>query len=396
MKHDAAFLKSEHMNTPLNATSLHRQSHSDASPETIPPVPDDPEPKHAERLSQSIFITPTSSESNQDQSAISAVDAPSIAAQNSDSKDENGTTQPISIHDFTLIREIGHGSCATVYLARDFNGNMVAIRKFTKRLDDKQTIQHERVQTELNVFRVAHGCWIPDLYYFFESETDYYFVMEYLSGGTLNELFHPSEPLPAHQTQFLLAEITAAVSHLHQFGIVHKDLKPENIMIDSKGHIRLIDFEFACFLENLSPDETIRGTWGFLAPEVLDRQAPSFANDWWAVGVIAYKAHFGHLPFDNRNLDRLRRLVMESPPWIPRSTPVKIASLIRGLLAKEPEKRIGSGSNDPMSHEYFEGIDWLALQNEESSFPVVGAARLGKPEDWTMAFNMFPDHRVEL
>lgn len=136
-------------------------------------------------------------------------------------------------------------------------------------------------------------------------------------------------------------------------------------MFDSNGHIRLIDFEFALFAADATPDNPVCGTWGFLAPEVLEGNHIAFANDWWAVGVIAYVAKFGYFPFYSENRTRLRKIVIESEVRIPKSTPAQLADLIRGLLRKNPDTRIGAPENNPIDHRYFDGVDWEHLDSVE-------------------------------
>jgi serine/threonine protein kinase len=184
-----------------------------------------------------------------------------------------------------------------------------------------------------------------------------------MSGGTLRSVLEREDKLSDHRLRLLLAELTNAVSHLHRLGIVHRDLKPDNIMFDGNGRIRLIDFDFASFAADATPDDPVCGTWGFLAPEVLEGNHIAFANDWWAVGVIAYIARFGCSPFCSENLTRMRRMVVESEVRIPKSTPAQLTDLIRGLLSKNPNTRIGAPQKNPMEHRYFDGVDWEHLDS---------------------------------
>lgn len=280
---------------------------------------------------------------------------------------------PVSLHDFTILRELGHGHSSTVYLARDFNSNEFAIRTVRKSTIHKER-QAQSIAMELRVYRQTHR-WLPELHFFIETDDSFSFVMEYLSGGTLQDLIDGRERLPDRQMQLLLAEIIDAVEQLHQIGVVHRDLKPENIMFDSKGHIKLIDFEFALFIDNLRDDEPVCGTWAFLPPEVLLANQVTFANDWWAVGMIAYQATFGALPFFHDNPSRLRKLVVTSEPRFPRSPPTKVESLIRGLLVKSPLARIGSPDHEIRTHEYFDGFHWENLRSDGEDFTIIDTDR---------------------
>jgi serine/threonine protein kinase len=260
---------------------------------------------------------------------------------------------PRCLTDFTIIRELGHGRYGSVFLAEDPSGAAVAIRQTPKR--------YERIrEVQLRVFEFSR--WVPRLHHCFENETDFYCVTDYLSGGTLQSVIDQEERLSDRMIKRLIAQIVAAVADVHRLGVVHRDLKPENVVFDSKGRVRLIDFEFASFVGECSSEGPVRGTWGFLAPEVLEGNNVGFANDWWAVGVMAYAAKFGRLPFYSENLVRLRELVMKAETWIPNKSDPSFASLVRGMLAKEPQARIGE---DAMNHEYFDGIEWGELEMEE-------------------------------
>jgi serine/threonine protein kinase len=186
--------------------------------------------------------------------------------------------------------------------------------------------------------------------------------MEYLPGGNLSQRLQTEGRPSDKQLQLILADIVDAVAHLHQYGIAHRDLKCEKIMFDSNDRVRLIDFKYTVFIAEIDPDERYCGTFALLAPEIFLSNSISFANDWWAVGQIAFYTKFGILAFNSASLSRIKSMIFNTDPIIRKSTPPKLSSFIRGLLAKDPTIRIGSPENDPKSHEYFEDFDWTSLR----------------------------------
>jgi serine/threonine protein kinase len=267
----------------------------------------------------------------------------------------------LSIDDFKIITVLGKGSNATVYLADDCSGNRVAIRKVLKARDDRRERQAIRIHTQLRIFQTVQDR-IPQLYGFFQSEDSCYFVVEYLPGDSLANRLQKEGCPSDTQLQFLLPDIADAVAHFHQYGIVPRDLKCENIAFDSNNRARLIDFEYGLFISEIDRDEHRCGTFALLAPELLLSNSISFANDWWCVGQVAYYAKFEHLPFCSLNLHRVKSMILNANPMIWKSTPAELSSFICGLLAKVPAMRIGSPGNDPKSHAYFEAFDWASLK----------------------------------
>jgi serine/threonine protein kinase len=138
---------------------------------------------------------------------------------------------------------------------------------------------------------------------FYETAASYYFVLEYMAGGSLRAAIN-DHTLTATEIQDCLAEIVTALKELHSHGIIHMDLKPENIRLDADGHIRLADFGISKFVKRTYSSPAVRGTKPFIAPEVLRNHQHTFACDWWELGVLAFRLEAGYLPFRYINIQR--------------------------------------------------------------------------------------------
>ncbi|RWS04284.1 RAC serine/threonine-protein kinase-like protein [Dinothrombium tinctorium] len=189
--------------------------------------------------------------------------------------------------------------------------------------------------------------------------------MEYVNGGEL--FFHLSREriFSEERTRFYGAEILLALDYLHSQGIIYRDLKLENLLLDKDGHIKIADFGLCKEDINFgSTTRTFCGTPEYLAPEVIEDNDYGRAVDWWGLGVVMYEMMVGRLPFYNRDHDILFQLILLEDVKFPKTLSTEAKSLLSGLLAKDPKKRLGGGQEDAkeiMFHPFFIGINWQDL-----------------------------------
>ncbi|RWS04291.1 RAC serine/threonine-protein kinase-like isoform X3, partial [Dinothrombium tinctorium] len=203
------------------------------------------------------------------------------------------------------------------------------------------------------------------LKYSFQTSDRLCFVMEYVNGGEL--FFHLSREriFSEERTRFYGAEILLALDYLHSQGIIYRDLKLENLLLDKDGHIKIADFGLCKEDINFgSTTRTFCGTPEYLAPEVIEDNDYGRAVDWWGLGVVMYEMMVGRLPFYNRDHDILFQLILLEDVKFPKTLSTEAKSLLSGLLAKDPKKRLGGGQEDAkeiMFHPFFIGINWQDL-----------------------------------
>lgn len=141
--------------------------------------------------------------------------------------------------------------------------------------------------------------FIVDLKYTFQDSSNLYLVQEYLSGGDIFKLIRKRLGFSNYEIQFYVSEIIMALKILHRENIVYRDMKPENIMIDQNGHVKLVDFGFAKRLNDVTKDKTytVWGTPGYISPEILTGAGHSYKTDIWSLGIVIWEILGGFNPF---------------------------------------------------------------------------------------------------
>jgi len=136
------------------------------------------------------------------------------------------------------------------------------------------------------------------MYYSFQTVDKIYFILDFVNGGELYSHMVKEVRFSELKAKFYAAEIVIALKTLHEAGIIYRDLKPNNILLDSQGHIKLIDFGLSKFLEpNIEPTTSIVGTPNYIAPEILQKKKHTSMIDWWSFGVMIFEMITGNLPF---------------------------------------------------------------------------------------------------
>ncbi|KAI1309116.1 RAC serine/threonine-protein kinase [Halotydeus destructor] len=279
----------------------------------------------------------------------------------------NSTTRgrKITLDDFEFIRVLGKGTFGKVILCREKATQLLYAIKVLKKevIIAKDEVAH--TLTENRVLRNTHHPFLIQLKYSFQTSDRLCFVMEYVNGGEL--FFHLSREriFTEDRTRFYGAEILLALDYLHSQGIIYRDLKLENLLLDREGHVKIADFGLC--KEEIRYGSTTRtfcGTPEYLAPEVLEDTDYGRAVDWWGLGVVMYEMMCGRLPFYNRDHDVLFELILVEEVRFPRTLSPEAKFLLSGLLVKDPRNRLGGGLDDAkeiMVHPFFGPINWQEL-----------------------------------
>ncbi|XP_063292750.1 protein kinase C zeta type isoform X1 [Pelobates fuscus] len=291
-------------------------------------------------------------------------------------------SQGLGLEDFDLIRVIGRGSYAKVLLVRLKKNDQAYAMKVVKKelVHDEEDI--DWVQTEKHVFEQAsNNPFLVGLHSCFQTPSRLFLVIEYVNGGDLMFHMQRQRKLPEEHARFYAAEICIALNFLHERGIIYRDLKLDNVLLDAEGHIKLTDYGMC--KEGLGPGDTTStfcGTPNYIAPEILRGEEYGFSVDWWALGVLMFEMMAGRSPFDiitdNPDMnteDYLFQVILEKPIRIPRFLSVKASHVLKGFLCKDPKDRLGcqphTGFSDIKSHTFFRSIDWDTLEKKQVPTP---------------------------
>jgi cGMP-dependent protein kinase len=208
----------------------------------------------------------------------------------------------------------------------------------------------------------------------FQDSKNVYFLTEFLGGGDLFFAIREIGDLGKEQAQFYSGSIALALEYLHARGIMYRDLKPENVLLDLKGNAKLVDF--GCCKKALRTN-TLVGTPEYFAPELILQKGYTCAIDWWALGVMMHEFIVGPLPFGRDTEDQLDlfRQILQAPLEFPSYVSDETAvSVISGLLERTPELRMGASSRSAKElkeHPYFQGFDWDKLVGRTLKTPWV-------------------------
>lgn len=282
------------------------------------------------------------------------------------------TTATKNHSDFSVKEEVGYRAFARVYKAQDKETKeKVALKVIEKKSLNKSPIRYRNAQRERRIMEIARGNpFIVDMRYAFQSAERLFLVTEYCPGGDLFECIlamrRAGEPLTEEVARIIAAEIVLALEYLHKLGIIYRDMKPENILLDRNGHIRLADFGLSKVLRRRRDGQLMRthsclGTAEYIAPELAWGESYDTSADLWSLGITLYEILTGATPFPSRNLGKAVQQIKHSPIHYNLDVSPSAVDFLRGLLQRDASQRLGGGNEGfaaIKNHAWFVGVDW--------------------------------------
>ena len=245
-----------------------------------------------------------------------------------------------------------------------------------KKMDVVKLKQVEHVYSEKFLLSNIRFPFIIQLYGTFKDQRNIYMLLEYAIGGELFTYLRRAGKFSVADTKFYASEIVLALEYMHSMNIVYRDLKPENLLLDSNGHIKITDFGFAKIVHDRT--WTLCGTPEYLAPEIIQSTGHGKAVDWWALGILIYEMLAGFPPFYDDNHFVVYEKILSGQLVFPSHFDAASIDLIRRLLVRDKSKRLGNmknGANDVKMHPWFHGVDWKATLERNVAVPIVPVCR---------------------
>ncbi|KAJ3114711.1 camp-dependent protein kinase catalytic subunit [Phlyctochytrium bullatum] len=291
--------------------------------------------------------------------------------------------------DFHIDRTLGTGSFGRVHLVRLKQNNRFYAMKVLKKSEVVRMKQVEHTVNEKNILERLRHPFLVSMLGTFQDSANIYFVLEYVQGGELFSYLRRCGRFPNHVARFYAAEVVLAFENLHSSDIIYRDLKPENLLIDAQGHIKITDFGFAKVVPDVT--WTLCGTPDYLAPEIIQSKGYGKAVDWWALGVLIYEMLAGHPPFYDEDHFKLYEKILACKPKFPSHFDPLAKDLVKHLLTSDLTKRYGNlkgGVQDIKKHKWFAGIEWAKLEALQIPAPYQPPV---KGEGDTSNFDSYPE-----
>ena len=284
-----------------------------------------------------------------------------------------------TIHDYKSLEIIGRGAFGEVHVCKEIKtGKIVAIKKIKKdRIELKNQLIH--IRNEQLLMSKIKNEWIVDLKASFQEDDYLYLVMEFLGGGDLMGLLIKKDILTEKEAKFYIGEIILAIESIHKLDCIHRDIKPDNILIGNNGHIKLSDFGLSkvsnkLYFDNIKIINKINenythqknyscvGTAYYVAPEVLNKNGYGPEIDWWSVGCILFEMLFGYAPFCSKNTNEVCYKVLHWNKFLEFPNNIKVSieaeDLIKKLINYNNVRLGKNGAQEIKKHPFFNNFDW--------------------------------------
>ncbi|XP_034948396.1 ribosomal protein S6 kinase alpha-5-like isoform X2 [Chelonus insularis] len=306
----------------------------------------------------------------------------------------DGGGQRVDMTHFDLLKVLGTGAYGKVFLVRKRTGadagRLYAMKVLKKAsiVQKKKTTEHTKTERQV-LEAVRDSPFLVTLHYAFQTDAKLHLILDYVSGGELFTHLYQREHFNEDEVRIYIGEIILALEHLHKLGIIYRDIKLENILLDREGHIVLTDFGLSKEFLPHERDNNARaysfcGTIEYMAPEVVrgGSAGHDIAVDWWSVGVLTYELLTGASPFtvegEKNTQQEISRRILKTEPPIPNHLSSSVRSFISKLLIKDPRQRLGGGPRDAKElkeHHFFKkaypAFSWEALEKRQVPPPFV-------------------------
>ncbi|OAX78792.1 AGC/PKA protein kinase [Emergomyces africanus] len=296
-----------------------------------------------------------------------------------------------SLEDFTLQRTLGTGSFGRVHLVQSRHNQRFYAIKVLKKAQVVKMKQVEHTNDERRMLQRVKHPFLITLWGTFQDSKNLYMVMDFVEGGELFSLLRKSQRFPNPVAKFYAAEVTLALEYLHEHHIVYRDLKPENLLLDRHGHLKITDFGFAKEVRDIT--WTLCGTPDYLAPEVVSSKGYNMSVDWWSLGILIFEMLCGFTPFwDSGSPMKIYENIIKCRVKYPPYMHPDAQDLLSQLITPDLTVRLGNlhgGSQDVKDHPWFAEVTWDRLARKDIDAPYIPPVKGGQGD--ASQFDRYPE-----
>ncbi|KAK5108785.1 cAMP-dependent protein kinase catalytic subunit [Meristemomyces frigidus] len=325
---------------------------------------------------------------NNNSSTLPALNLPQQKPTSNPTRETKGK---YTLTDFQISRTLGTGSFGRVHLVQSKHNSRFYAVKVLKKAQVVKMKQVEHTNDERRMLQRCRHPFLVTLWGTWQDSKNLYMVMDFIEGGELFSLLRKSQRFPNPVAKFYAAEVTLALDYLHSMNIIYRDLKPENLLLDRHGHLKITDFGFAKEVPDIT--WTLCGTPDYLAPEVVSSKGYNKSVDWWSLGILIFEMLAGFTPFwDSGSPLKIYENILKGRVKYPPYIHPDAQDLLSRLITADLSKRLGNlhgGSKDVMQHAWFAEVTWDRLSKKDIDAPYVPPVRGGVGD--ASLFDKYPE-----
>ncbi|CEP20168.1 hypothetical protein [Parasitella parasitica] len=273
----------------------------------------------------------------------------------------------VELSHFTLLRSVGKGAFGKVRVVQHKGTKQLYALKYINKTKCIQMKAVENIISERRLLEQISCSLIVNMRYAFQDDDNLFMILDLMLGGDLRFHLDRLGVMPEEYVKFFAAEVAVGLHYLHSLNIVHRDVKPDNILLDEQGHAHLTDFNIATTINNEKPLTAVAGSFAYIAPEVLKKKGYFTSVDWWSLGIVIYELLFGKRPFRGKSNEALQRAILCDDIHFPENHKLSTQAIdfIKCLLTRDIKCRIGVGKQGFQRlthHPWFHDITWELLE----------------------------------
>ncbi len=271
---------------------------------------------------------------------------------------QNNRYKEEKLSNFKILKVIGKGCSSYIYLSLYQNENVVL-----KVIDKLYIINNSlitQIELEKNILSSFNEDFFVQIHFYFMTETKIIFVMPFYQGGDLFQFQVKKKTFDESIVAFILVQVANMIKYLHERNIIYRNLKPENLLLNNDGYLKLCDFGL-CEINKNESELCFCGSAEYISPEIINGKGYNYISDWWSFGILCYELLFGIPPFYDKSIDKIFDLISSTQLSFPNHKYISndTKDFIVKLLEKNPEKRLGynQGYDVIISHPFFNRVN---------------------------------------